>query len=217
MKLSEQTLNVLKNFATINDGLVLKKGKTQKTISPEQTILVEAELPEDFPESFGIYDLSQFLGNVTALNDPEMTFSRESVIMDDGHMKLNYYSCSTNLIISPPDKELVLKKIDVKFDLSAETFKKILRLSLMNNLSNITVLGKQGELRLQTHERKDDTSNFAYTKIADHNGDDFSVSFKTENLKLIPDDYHVEIMIGGFAKFTNKAGNIKYFIAAESK
>lgn len=217
MKLSEQTLGVLKNFATINDGLVLQKGKIQKTISPEQTILVEAELGEDFPETFGIYDLSQFLGNISALNNPEMEFSRESVIMDDGDMKLNYYSCSTNLIISPPNKELVLKKVDVRFDLSSDTLKKLLRLSLMNNLSNITVLGKQGELRLQTHERKDDTSNFAYTKIADHDGDDFSVSFKTDNLKLIPDDYHVEIMIGGFAKFTNKTGNIKYFIAAESK
>ena len=217
MKLSDQTLNTLKNFSTINDGIVLQKGNVQRTMSPEKTIVVHATLQDNFPETFGIYDLNQFLGNVAALNDPDLTFSPDSVVVDDGDMVLNYYSCSSNIIVSPPDKELILKKVDVSFDLSSETLKKILRLAVMNNLPNVTVMGKNGEVRLQTHEKKNDTSNFAYKKIANHNGDDFSVSFKTDNLKLLPDDYSVEIMIGAFAKFTNKAGNLIYFVALESK
>ena len=217
MKLTEQTLNILKNFSTINDGFVFRKGTVQRTMSSNKAIMVEAVIEEDFPLEFGIYDLSQFLGNVTTLNDPELTFSNESVIIDDGDMILNYYKCSSNLIISPPDKTLLLKKIDVTFDLSADTLKKLLRLAMMNNLPNVTVQGKNGELRLKTHEKKSDTSNFAYTKIANHTGDDFSISFKTDNLKLIPDDYSVEIMIDGFAKLTNKTGNIKCFVAVEAK
>ena len=218
MKLSEQTLTVLKNFASINSGVVLQKGNVQKTISPEQTILFEAKLEDNIPEPFGIYDLNQFLGNVTTLKNPELTFSDKSVIMDDGDLQLNYYSSSPGLIISPPQgKDLVLKNVDVTFNLTNSTLTKLLRLAAMNDLSNITVVGKNGELRLQTHEKSNDTSNFASTKVDDYDGADFAVSFKTEYLRLIPDDYTVEISIGSFSKFVNKAGNLTYFIAMEKK
>jgi hypothetical protein len=218
MKLNERTLTVLKNFAGINSGVVLRKGKVQKTMSPEQTILVEAHLEDDLPEVFGIYDLNQFLGNVTTLSSPDMIFTENSVIMNDGELSLNYYSCSTNLIISPPEgKDLVMKDADVTFDLSQATLQKMLKLSAMNNLPNISVIGKGGELRLQTHEVKNDTSNFASIKIGEYTGTDFNVSFKTENLKLIPDDYEVQIKVGGFSCFTNKTKTLKYFIALEKK
>ncbi len=218
MKLNERTLTVLKNFAGINSGVVLRKGKIQKTMSPEQTILVEAHLEDDLPEVFGIYDLNQFLGNVTTLSSPDMVFTENSVIMNDGELSLNYYSCSTNLIISPPEgKDLVMKDADVTFDLSQATLQKMLKLAAMNNLPNISVIGKGGELRLQTHEVKNDTSNFASIKIGEYTGADFNVSFKTENLKLIPDDYEVQIKVGGFSSFTNKTKTLKYFIAMEKK
>ena len=218
MKLNERTLTVLKNFAGINSGVVLRKGKIQKTMSPEQTILVEAHLEDDLPEVFGIYDLNQFLGNVTTLSSPDMVFTENSVIMNDGELSLNYYSCSTNLIISPPEgKDLVMKDADVTFDLSQATLQKMLKLAAMNNLPNISVIGKGGELRLQTHEVKNDTSNFASIKIGEYTGADFNVSFKTENLKLIPDDYEVQIKVGGFSSFTNKTKTLKYFIALEKK
>jgi hypothetical protein len=218
MKLNERTLTVLKNFAGINSGVVLRKGKIQKTMSPEQTILVEAHLEDDLPEVFGIYDLNQFLGNVTTLSSPDMVFTENSVVMNDGELSLNYYSCSTNLIISPPEgKDLVMKDADVTFDLSQATLQKMLKLAAMNNLPNISVIGKGGELRLQTHEVKNDTSNFASIKIDDYVGNDFNVSFKTENLKLIPDDYEVQIKVGGFSSFTNKTKTLKYFIAMEKK
>jgi hypothetical protein len=218
MKLSETTVSILKNFAQINSGVVLQKGSVQKTMSPEQTIMVEANIAETLPETFGIYDLNQFLGNLTTLKSPELTFSNEKVIMDDGELSLNYHACSPSLIVSPPlDKELQLPKVDVAFDLPNSLLSKLLRIASMNSLPNLTVLGKNGELRLQTHEKKDDTSNYATTKIGEYAGKDFSASFKTENLILIPDDYRVEMAVGMMAKFTNKSNNLVYFIALETK
>ena len=221
MKLSEQTLAVLKNFSAINSGIVLNKGKIQKTISPEKSILVEAELEDAMPETFGIYDLNQFLGNVTTLNNPNMTFSENAVLMNDGDITLNYYSCSTNLIVSPPDKELKLKQTDVSFVLTNAVLSKLLKLAAMNNLTHLSVVGKNGEIRLQMHEKANDTSNFASFKLNDYNGEDFIASFKVDNIKLIPGDYDVEIQLGAFAKFISNsgpmAGKIKYFIALESK
>ena len=217
MKLSENTLSVLKNFSSINSGIVLQKGNLQKTISPEKSILVEAEVEDVLPEQFGIYDLNQFLGNISTLNNPDLTFTDNAVLMNDGDIKFNYYSCSTNLIVSPPDKELKLKQVDVSFSLTNAILTKLLRLAAMNNLTHLSVVGKNGEIRLQTHEKANDTSNYASFKLNDYTGEDFTASFKVENIKLIPGDYDVEIQLGAFAKFVSKSCKIKYFIALESK
>ena len=217
MKLSENTLAVLKNFASINSGVVLKSGQVQKTISPEKSILVEATLEDNLNTDFGIYDLNQFLGNVTTLKNPELTFTKDSVTLDDGDFALNYLACSPSLIISPPDKELALKTVDCKFALTNATLQKLLKIATMNSLPNLTVVGKDGELRLKIHEKANDTSNHGSVKIGDYAGEDFIATFKTENLKLLPDDYNVELQKGAFAKFVNVAGNLKYFIALETK
>lgn len=218
MKMNERTLAVLKNFAGINSGVVLRPGKVQKTMSPEQTILVQAHLEDDFNSTFGIYELNQFLSNITTLNNPELTFTDTNVLMKDNDLEFNYYSCSPNLIISPPEgKDLVMKDPDVAFSLNYSNLQKIIKLAIMNELVNLTVMGKNGGVFIQTHDAKNDTSNFASSKVADYDGADFSVMFKVENLKLIPDDYKVEIKIGGFSCWTNKNETMKYFIAMEKK
>mgnify|MGYP003336022775 CR=1 FL=1 len=217
MKLSENTLAVLKNFASINSGVVLKAGQTQKTISPEKSILVEATLEDNLNTDFGIYDLNQFLGNVTTLKNPELKFGNESVTLDDGELSFDYHACSANLIITPPNKELVLKNITAKFSLSNATLQKLIKVATMNNLPNLSVIGKDGELRLKIHEKANDTSNSGTIKIGDYAGKDFTASFKTENLKLMPDDYNVEVQAGAFAKFTNANNTLTYFIALETK
>jgi len=216
MKLTDRTLSVMKNFAGINSGIVLRKGNIQKTISPEQTILVEAHLEDDFPDTFGVYDLNQFLGNVSALNGPELEFTSDVVKMNDGEIELNYHACSPNLIISPPEgKDLVMKSPDLTFALSQASLNKILKIGAMNNLPNISIIGNKDGLFVRSHELKNDTSNFANMRISDHNGEDFIVTFKTENLRLIPDNYDVQIKIGGFSCWTNTSKTLKYFIAME--
>jgi hypothetical protein len=217
MKLSENTLAVLKNFASINSGVVLGSGKTQKTISPEKSILVEAILEDTIPAQFGIYDLNQFLGNLTTLRNPELTFNKDTVTLDDGELSFDYRACSANLIITPPEKDLVLKTIDVTFSLPNDTLQKLIKVATMNSLPNLSVVGKNGSLLLKIHERANDTSNSGTIKIGEYAGQDFTASFKTDNLKLLPNDYNVEIQKGAFAKFENTAGTLKYFVALETK
>jgi hypothetical protein len=217
MKLSDRTLSVLKNFASINAGVLLKQGSLQKTISsPSKSILVEAILDDDLPVDFGIYDLNQFLGIVTTLTDPELQFGENEVSLSDSNFTFTYRACPANLIVFPPDKELVLKSIDVSFELNNNILTKLLKIAAMTSLPHLSVLGRGGELLLQAHERTNDTSNLGWTKLGEYTGKDFIATFKTENLKLLPDDYDVELQINAFAKFVNKAKNLKYFIALES-
>lgn len=217
MKFSDKTLSVLKNFASINSGVVFRPGKVQKTMDANKQILVEATLPDDFPAEFGIYDLNNFLGNVTSLKNPEINFTKDNATLKEGDFTITYLACSPNLIITPPNKELVLKDVDVKFELSNSNFSRLLKVANMNTLTHISLIGEDGSLFLKVYDPANDTSNHGASRLGDYAGANFKVTFKTENLKLLPDDYTVELQIGTFAQFVNKDGNLKYFVSQEAK
>jgi hypothetical protein len=217
MKLSDDMLNVMKNFSSINSSILLKKGNVQRSISPDKSILVEAEFSDDIPSDFGIYDLNQFLGNITTLNNPDVTFNTSHVVMNDNDgFKLLYMSCSPTLIISPPDKELAMKKVDATFTINSKILNKMMKLSSMNNFTNLSLVGKEGKINALVSDKSNDTTNHVMTELGDYTGEDFDVTFKIDNLKLIPDDYDVEVMVAGFAKFTSKNRKLKYFVALEA-
>ena len=217
MKLSEFTLSIMKNFSSINSGVVLNSGTLQRTWSIDKSILVEVDLEETFPCSFGIYDLNQFLGNVTTLKNPDLTFTPENVMMNDGETVIKYRACDSSLITSPPNKSLILNDPDVTFDLSQATLTKILKLATMNSLFNISIIGEKGKLRIQAHEKNNEKSNEIFTEITDWNGDDFICTFRLENIKVIPDDYTVSIKLGAFSHFKSKTRTLSYFITLLTK
>lgn len=216
MKFSENTLAMLKNFAVINSGVVLNPGSLQRTWSIDMSILVEVELEENLPTQFGIFDLNQFLGNITTLSDPDLEFSQDRVVMKDSSMSILYRSCDPCLIKSPPNKSLTIDP-DITFELSQTTITKILRLASMNNLTTISVIGSGGKMMLQAHDKNNNSSNEVFSDLQDWTGEDFSCMFKVDRLKIIPDDYVVEVKKNVFSRFTSKNRKLKYFIALQIK
>ena len=65
MKLSNHTTSVLKNFATINQNLVIKEGNTITTMSAMKNIVAKADVEETFPQEVAIYDLNEFLASMS--------------------------------------------------------------------------------------------------------------------------------------------------------
>jgi hypothetical protein len=217
MKLSDYTMAVLKNFSTINDGVVFVPGNVQRTISEEKSVMAEAELEESFPNKFGIYDLNQFIGNISTLATPDLAFDDKKVVAKDGMFELTYYSVSPELVKTPPEgKSLTIDNPDVTFDLPNMVLTKLLRLASMNSLTHLSIIGKNGELRAVVHDRKNDTANQASNKISDYSGKDFIATWNTDNLKMIADDYTVDVKLPLFARFTSKTKKLKYFISFES-
>lgn len=216
MKLSNFSMNILKNFSTINSGIVINPGRIQRTISEEKSVMAEVELEENFPVKFNIYDLNHFIGNVSTLSSPELIFDDKKALIKDDMLELTYYSSGPFIKTPPEGKTLEIEKPDVTFDLSNAILAKFLRLANMNSLTHLSIIGKNGELNLVAHDRKNDTANKAATKIADYSGDDFIVSWNTENLKMIPGDYTVDVKLPVFAKLTSKTHNLKYFIGFET-
>jgi len=80
MKLSDNTLTVLKNFASINNSILMKKGTHLRTISVAKNILAEADIAEEFPRDVAVYDLNQFLNGMSLHQDPDLDFKEDSYL-----------------------------------------------------------------------------------------------------------------------------------------
>ena len=124
MKLSSQTLNVLKNYASINQGIVFKKGNTISTMSAQKNILSEATIPDEIPQGFGIYDLNNFLSVVSLNKDPEIEFDEKNAIIKslNGRSKIKYRFTEASMIVTPPEKKITLPSVDATFTLTEEDF-----------------------------------------------------------------------------------------------
>ena len=215
MNLSDNTLGILKNFAGINNSILVKEGNQLRTISVMKNILAEAEIPEDFPRQFGIYDLNQFLNGLSLHSDPNLDFSEQSYLtISEGRRKVKYFFADPQVIIAPPEKEITLPTEDVCFQLESITLEKLLKAAAVYQLPDLCAVSENGTIKLVVHDKKNDTSN-EFAIVVGETDRNFSFNFKIENIKIIPGAYDVVISSKLLSEFTNKQYNLKYFIALE--
>jgi len=215
MKLSDSTLTVLKNFAGINNSILVKQGSKLRTISVAKNILAEADISEDFPKDVAIYDLNQFLNGLSLHQDPNLDFTEESYLtIREGKRRVKYFYADPQVIISPPEKEISLPTEDVCFQLESVTLEKLLKAAAVYQLPDLAAVGEAGVVKLVVRDKKNDTSN-EFAVVVGETDKDFSFNFKVENIKIIPGAYDVIISSKLLAKFTNSSYNLIYYIALE--
>jgi gp45 sliding clamp, C terminal len=215
MKLSDNTLALLKNFAGINNSILVKKGNRLRTISVAKNILAEAEISEDFPRDFAIYDLNQFLNGLSIYASPDLDFSEESyVVIREGKWKVEYFYSDPNVIISPPDKDIQLPSQDVCFQLESSILEKLLKQAAIYQLPDLSAFGENGVIRLAVRDKKNDTSNRPSIVVGETDKE-FTFNFKVENIKIIPGAYDVVVSQKLLSQFTNPKYNLCYYIALE--
>tara|TARA_B100000674_G_scaffold141905_1_gene111607 strand:+ start:13088 stop:13750 length:663 start_codon:yes stop_codon:yes gene_type:complete len=215
MKLSDKTINLLKNFSDINQSILFKKGNKLRTISVMKNIMAEAEIQEDFPKDFAIYDLTQFLRGVFLHNQPELDFANDGhVVIREGKTRSKYFFADPSVIVVPPEKSLTLPTMDVEFELAAEQLEKIRKAVLAFQLPDLSVIGESGVVKLVVHDKKNDTSNDFQVLVGETDGE-FCFHFKVENIKVIPGDYKVSISSKLLSKFVNTDYDLTYYIALE--
>ena len=215
MKLSEKTLTVLKNFAGINNSILVKEGNQLRTISVAKNILAEANIDEEFPRQFGVYDLNQFLNGLSLHQDPDLDFTEESYLnIREGKRRVKYFFADPQVIISPPDKQITLPSEDVHFQLESSALDKLLKAAAVYQLPDLSAVGEAGVVRLVVRDKKNDTSN-SYSVAVGETDKEFSFNFKVENIKIIPGSYDVVVSSKLLSEFTNSNYNLKYYIALE--
>jgi hypothetical protein len=215
MKLSDNTLTILKNFAGINNSILVKSGNQLRTISVAKNILAEASIEENFPRQFAIYDLNQFLNGLGLHQDPDLDFSPDSYItIKEGKRRVKYFYADPNVIISPPEKEITLPSEDVHFQLESTSLEKLLKAAAVYQLPDLSAVGEAGVVKLVVRDKKNDTSN-EYAITVGETDKEFVFNFKVENIKIIPGAYDVIVSSKLLSKFSNTRFDLKYYIALE--
>jgi len=215
MKLSESTVNLLKNFSSINQSILFKEGNKLRSISVMKNILAEATISEEFPKDFGIYDLNQFLNGLSLHNSPELDFeNNQFVVIKEGKMRSKYFFADPTVIVSPPEKEITLPTEDVCFQLTSQQLEKLKKAASVYQLPDISAIGENGVVKLVARDKKNDTSN-DFSIIVGETDEEFVFNFKEENLKIVPGTYDVIVSSKLLSKFTNQNLDVTYYIALE--
>ena len=217
MKLSEKTINVLKNFSSINQSIQIKKGKTLKTISPLRTIFVEATIDEDFSEEFALYDLNKLLAKVSLYKDADLDFGSDKVSIKDKNKSDYIKYCSPKVIVVPPEKSISLGSPDCSFSLSKEDLDWMRKSAGISGSPNFVFESDGKVVNFIATDVKDDAADQSKIEIAKaEDGKKFRVVMKVENFKLLDGSYDVSIAKKGLALFKHKDQNISYYIAIEA-
>lgn len=213
MKLNTRTIQVLKNFASINPSIQFSEGTNLKTISPNKTMMAKAKLEDIIPSTFAIYDLSRFLGVVSLFEDPEYQIEERMVNIASPGRTVSYTFADPSTIITPPDKEIVLEDPDVVFELKQENFAEIMKALGVMSFPDLVVAGEDGKVILRATDTKNPSSD-KYDIEVGITDRTFTAVFKTENVKILPSSYTVSLSSKGISHFVSD--DVEYWISLEA-
>jgi len=219
INLSSRTIEILKNYASINSNILIKKGNTLTTISPVKNILASAHVSEVFPEEFGIWDLGKFLSTLALYTDPTLDFQKSHVVISSATQKNKkskfYYSAPSLLTV--PTKEIKMPSVVVSFALEDSVIKEILKASSVLSLPDIRFRSDGDSIIVECLDKANKTSNTHSISIPYTSEGEFEFYFKSENWKLLPGSYNLDFAASAVCKFTSTGPDfLEYFIAMES-
>jgi len=222
MKLSPETIEILKNFSNINNAIVISPGNTIRTINPERNVFAKAVVEEEFPRDIPIYELRQFLNIFTLHREADVDFSSEHyILVEQGKTRMKFYyadlySLSNNIKL--PTSDYKLKEPILNFTLESSTIERIRKAANMYSLTDLSLIGDGSTVSLVVHNKEDDTSRSYNIEIAEAE-DNFCLNFIEKNIMILPGTYEVEISNLGSNSFVSRFNNqdraLEYFIALE--
>ena len=215
MKISNETRDVLKNFSTINQGIKVGQGNTLQTISNMKNILAVATVEESFPTDFSIYNLPEFLGATSLLEDPDFQFGDASLTVADNNSSLAYFYASEGMVTAP-EKMITMPDADVRIDISSTLLSELQKASSVLGVNDLVLSSDGTTIKLEVTDKKNATSN-TFSRIVGESatGIKYAFNFKIENLKVLDGNYEVLVSSKGISHFKNKDIDLEYFIALE--
>ena len=219
MKLSKHTLNMLKNFSDINMSIEIKEGNILRTVSVQKNILAQAELEDEFPKDFAIYELNRFLGAASLFDDPEFEFNAKSANIGTTKHSVDYVYCDPSMIVTPPENNITFPDPEVKFTLTQDALSQVMKASNVLGTPEIAIEGgphPNDVIRIKALDVNNDSTDTFKIVLDERSDNKFMFVFKTENMKMIPGNYDVEISSKGISHFTMQGQKLEYWIATEA-
>ena len=217
MKLSSDTVTVLRNFSDINQNILFKVGNKLKTMSTMKNIVAKAEIKEDIEQEFGVYDLPEFLRAIDSFQSPVIKFNGKTsmTINDEKSTLAARYAFADKETLVTPSKEIKMPDLSVCFQLKNSSYESLKKLFVNLNLPDLAIKGEDGKIKLVALDKKNSNSNQSSISVGETDAN-FTAYIKTENLKLIPGDYDVVLSKQKIAHFVNSKAKVEYWIALEA-
>ena len=218
MKLSDHTVDVLKNFASINQNLIIKEGSTLTTMSAMKNIVAKAEVEESFDKEVAIYDLNEFLASISLFTNPVLEFNEGFVTIKEENNPKNSlkYFYSDPSVVTSPNKTITMPSKEVSFKLNGDNLTKLKRAAGVIGAPDLVLEKKNADVFLTVKDKKNDTANtFSIDVDTVADGSDFKFFFKVENLKLMDGDYDVDISSKNISHLASSNKDVEYWVALE--
>ena len=215
MRLSKETLSILKNFASINSNILIKPGNTLKTISAGQNIVAEAKIQEDFDTDVPIWDLNKFLGVVSMFSNPDLEFDSTHVDISNGKSSVRYFYSEPSLL-TLPTRNVKMPESIITFNLDEHNLNEILKAASILQVSDVEIVTENSNLKIVVSDSLNTTSN-SFSIVIDENytGPEYQGSFNVSEIKFLPGSYTVELTNTVISKFTHQSQDLVYFIAID--
>ena len=243
-QLSKGTIDLLRNFSTINKSILINEGSVLQTMSVNKNIIALTKVREEFPCQMAIYDLPLFLGALSLFQKPWLAFpdDKKVIIYDEETKgKTTFYYSDPEIIVTPPAFDPDSIQQELMFDLSQKDITQLMQAAKVYGVEDLCIQGYAPEASLDTaafsicvKDKKNTTSNvfslplrkvmFAENQDAEETGMrkltkerlNFCFCFKVENLKLIDASYHVTITEKNIANFNSLShSQLDYYVAME--
>ena len=220
MKLSNETVSVLKNFATINQNLMVKEGSSLATMSAMRNIVAISTVKETWPTDFAIYDLNEFLAALSLFEKPDLEFHDDFVVITENGNVLKYWYSDPS-VVTTVSKEITMPECEVSFSLENGLLSNVQKAAAVIGVPDMALESvDSGVALLKVTDKKNATANDYAVKIDVNNNNDgknltYKFWFKVENLKLLSGTYDVGVSSKSISHFVNKNVDVQYWIALE--
>jgi len=211
MKLTKNTLTVLKNFSGISNMLRIRPGSTLLTATESRSLVAQANVEEVFENDLGIYDLSQFLGAVTLLGEPDIEFGTQTITMKDGNRTINLPSGSIKVVEGPKNFPMIRPPI-VTFPFTADLLSRILKSASILSAPDFLVAGDGEVVSVQVLDNKK-SSGGSFIQPVGQSDKTFQAIVRVETLQLIPSDYEAFICDKRMIVFKSQSLDLTYCAA----
>ena len=213
MKLSKDTVALIKNFAGINSNLLLKQGNKLATISAQKNVMADATTNETFPD-FAIYDLNEFLGAMSLFEDPELDFQDKYVSISQGNMKIKFFAADASVLVAP-QKAITFPEAEIDFRMSAAMLNMIHKTASVLRAADVSIVGDGSKITAVVGDKKNASGNSFSEPVGDTDKT-FKVNLKVENLKMLPGDYDISISSKKISRFKSPNSDLVYYVAVEA-
>lgn len=213
MIISDQTIAILKNFATINTNILFRKGQLVSTISTNKSIFARAKVSETFQTEFGVYDLNSLLSLLTLMDNQDVTFGEKSLLIRKDKGKFEYFYSSPSILVVAPDKDITFDS-EFKFELADTEVNLLMKAASVVSATHLTIEANGSIAELVVGDKKNATAN-SYTKELSETDKTFSCHISMSNFIVLPDSYDCTLSKKKLLHMKGKTKGVEYFIAME--